>query len=245
MGTFKAPPPYDLDEAAERQIGPWLDLRTGGVATGPAQSKDDTVQGGLVNGSLLPIKGPGFRRVSAEDHGWGTGHMISLIQNASAYLSTQIWPGMTVVVGGIALQFGGKHAPHKSHQNGLDADILFIGQQNWKSVLDEKGQVSDRFKTEMNWAFWRSLFDQKIVENGKQVSVISMILVAPEIKTFLCDWALKNNIYSDPNDLEMMKRIRPTEGHDDHMHIRIRCSPHHPLCKKEGTYTDLGCPAVP
>lgn len=237
--------PYDLDEEAERKIGPWLDLRTGGVATGPMQSTADGAQGALVDGTLLPAKGLGFRRVSGAEEAWGTGHMISLIENAAAFLTTQIWPGMTVAVGDIAMQFGGKYGPHKSHQNGLDADLLFIGNQSWKSVLDDKGQVTERFNPEMNWAFWRSMFDQKIVENGKTISVISMILVAPEIKNFLCTWGTKNGVFKNADDLEMMKRIRPTEGHDDHMHIRLRCSPHHPLCRREGIASDLGCPASP
>lgn len=233
--------PYSLTEEQERMIGPWLDLRTGGIAVGPSQSKDGSSQGSLTNGSLMPKSGLGFRRVGDESESWGAGHMISLIENASAYFTKEIWPGKEICVGGIAKQFGGKYGPHKSHQNGLDADILFVGNNDWKSVLNEKGEVTDRFNTEMNWAFWRSIFDQKIVENGKEISIVTMILVDPRIKTFLCDWGTKNNIFANPIDRELMTRIRPTEGHDDHMHIRIRCSPHHPLCVREWIQQDLGC----
>lgn len=225
---------------AETSVGPWLDLQGGGWAEGAPQTRDG-VDGRLVNGSLLPAKGLGFRRLSSQAESWGAGHMISLLTAAAQELTTVTWPGMTLAVGDIAREFGGAYSPHRSHQNGLDVDILFIGNQSWRSVLDEQGQVTERFDPEMNWRFWRSLFDQKIIVNGRPQSVISMILVSPEIKDFLCVWSTQNRFLEDPENLEMMKRIRATEGHDDHFHLRLHCSPHHPLCLREGVSQKLGC----
>lgn len=235
---------YNLPAFAQASlnVSPWLDLQGGGISTGSAQPKPGMPDGGLLNGSLLPASGPGFRRDGPATDCWGAGHMVSLLENSAANLNTVIWPGMNIYVSEIAHQFGGKFEPHKSHQNGLDADVLYIGRSDWQSMLDANGNVTSRFIPEMNWAYWRSLFDQKMEVAGKEVSAVTMILVDPHIKSFLCAWTTQNGVLNDPQNLEMMRRIRPTEGHDDHFHIRLRCSPYHTQCVQEGLSSDLGCP---
>jgi penicillin-insensitive murein endopeptidase len=234
-------PPGDHDAA----IGPWLDLKGGGIADGPSQGKKDSgVYGALENGQELPVEGDGIKRLdgNARHNSFGTGFMISLLQDSAAAYHAK-HADQTVYVGAIAQERGGYFPPHSSHQNGLDADILFIGTKTYASVLD-KGVVSDRFKTELNWEYWRSLTAQKIVQNGREIPVVSMILVAPELKKFLCEWAKNTGHMSDPADIDLLKRLRPTEGHDTHFHTRLQCSPYHPKCLKQydpGLSKDTGC----
>lgn len=241
----------ETTEETEKRIGPWLDLSGGGIATGPAQGKaltlpDGSVQnliGGLQNGSLMPSRGSSYERIVGEQEGYVTGMMLSLLENAAAEYGKTIWPGWITAYGEIAQKEGGIFPPHKSHQNGLDADIPFLGHHDYDSVLDRNRQVTAQFLPEKNWEFWRLLYRQQILDKGQAVSVVSMILVSPEIKNFLCDWTQKNQMLLDPENVEILRKIRPTEGHDDHFHLRLRCSPHHPLCLKENIGSSP-CPVV-
>lgn len=231
----------ETDEELEKRIGPWLELRLGGNSVGPAQTVNNAnpdgtttpLYGSLSEGTLLPLSGEGFKRVNSPATSWGAGHMISLLQNASKEFVKNYDSQAVIHIGSIAQEHGGPFRPHSSHQNGLDADVLFVGTRNFDSVVDEHGIVTERFDRQKNWDFFKLLYSQKIKDGAKIQSVISMILVAPEIKTELCRWANENHLLEDKENLEMMKTIRPTAGHDDHFHIRLRCSPHHPQCRKQ------------
>jgi penicillin-insensitive murein endopeptidase len=231
--------PNESDDDRDLRLGPWLDLKGGGIAVGDSQgvvvaNPDGTftgAYGSLVNGSLVPASGPGFKRAGGAAQNYAAGFMLSLLENASAYI-TQAYPGLVVQIGGISQQTGGFFPPHKSHQNGLDADILFMGRTTWESVLDKERKVTARFDLVKNWEFWRQLTAQQYSNKGKVESIVSMILVAPEIKRHLCAWAMETGALNDPLNFEVMRRLRPTEGHEDHFHLRLRCSPYHVECLK-------------
>ncbi len=210
-----------------------LDLEGGGWAVNYANTHDG-VDGKLQNASQLPEKGPGFVRIGRPAETYGAGHMLSLIQGAAAVYEKTVDASVPIHVGAIAVQFGGPFRPHSSHQNGLDVDLLYMGQTKWKSVLDESGEVSDRFDIEKNWKFWRLLQSQKIERHGKRISIVKYIFVHPKLKATACDWAREKRLLENPMDAELMSKISPLQGHDDHMHVRIRCSPQHPLCLERG-----------
>lgn len=222
----------------EQELGPWLDLRGGGIAVGRAQPKaPDTAS--LVNGTLFPERGTYFQRISSAQHSYGTGMMVSLLQGAAMHFGIFVWPGYVTAIGEISTQNGGIFPPHSSHQNGLDADIPFIGTRNYESVVGSDGKVTAKFLPEQNWEFWRLLYRQQILKNNVPTSVVSMILVGPAVKQYLCEWANANGMLNDPENIEIMRRIRPTVGHDDHFHLRIRCSPYHLDCIDGGVSTSV------
>lgn len=236
--------PLESPEQEEKRIGPWLNLKEGGVAVGPPQGPvtvtnpdGSTFQqyGSLVNATPLPVSGPGFRRLSKQSkHDWGTGHMISLLQGASGEFARVFDPNAVILVGGISQQFGGHFPPHKSHQNGLDADVAYVGTHGFDSVLDRDRKVTDRLDRMRNWQYFRLMHGQKIRDKSKVLPSFTMIFVSPEIKGAFCDWASAQGILANADDADIMRRIRPTPSHDEHFHVRLRCSPHHPLCRKQG-----------
>ena len=95
-------------------------------------------------------------------------------------------------------------------------------------------QVGDRFDPELNWAFWKLITQQKIMNAGKPASAVYMIFVAPVIKDSICRWAKQNGLLMDPENSEVLRRLRRTEGHDTHFHIRLRCSPYYIDCIQLG-----------
>lgn len=219
--------------AQELSLSPLLDLHNGGQAAGAAQGKGPTL-GSLIDGTELPARGTGYVNAGDAKSDWGSGLMISFILNAAASMSAQ-YPGNLVYVGAIAQPQGGPYAPHQSHQNGLDADILFMGATNYDSVLDKDGNVTSRFETEKNWSIWRLATSQQIVTSvGQTTTAVSMILVDPRLKNFVCAWAKSHEAALEPLDYEVLRRLRPTAGHFDHFHLRFKCSPHYASCLNGG-----------
>jgi penicillin-insensitive murein endopeptidase len=236
---------------SEDLLGPWLDLQSPGFAVGPTQTiqrqtEGDTKApwyGSLSEGKLLPAYGEGFVRVNSSDTSWGTGMMISLLENASEYYVKSFTPGPKVHIASIAQEHGGPYGPHKSHQNGLDADIYFVGQTKYESVLDKGGNITAKFNPQQNWDFWKLLVSQQILSKGKPTSVVYMIFIAPVLKQFLCEWAKAQQILGNPLDAEVMRRLRPTEGHHTHFHLRLKCSPYHTECYQQNEIqSGTGCP---
>ncbi|MES2854539.1 MAG: penicillin-insensitive murein endopeptidase [Bdellovibrionota bacterium] len=224
----------------ETELAPLLDLKSGGISTGAAQGSGETT-GGLIDASLLPGAGEGFTGSRSERSRWGSGMMISMLVN-SASVFQQEYPGTVLKVGGISIQHGGTYSPHKSHQNGLDVDISFVGQTKYESVLDAEGNVTAKFDLERNWDYWRLITSQQILVKGKIESAVSMILVDPRIKTHLCEQMKAGVIPQEPLDLEVMKRLRPTVAHDDHFHVRLKCSPYYSQCISSRDYfKGTGC----
>ncbi|MGZ3695572.1 MAG: penicillin-insensitive murein endopeptidase [Bdellovibrionota bacterium] len=239
LGVRQLVASLETPEQRDARLAPWLDLSGGGIAVGSTDTitvkkPDGSVEntyGSLVTATQLPAQGEGFRRVRYEDQFWGTGMMISMIDRASAEFVTK-HPDLFVYVGAVAREHGGFFPPHKSHQSGLDADIPYIGTKGFETQLEKDGSVKKSFLTEKNWDYYRLLMSQRIFDNGKEFPAVSMILVDPRLKTHFCEFAKTQNLTS-PLDLEILRRMRPTEGHDDHFHLRLRCSPHHPLCLRQ------------
>lgn len=229
-------------DARDLEIGPWLNLHDGGQAVGVAQGKPGVTPGVLEHGTLLPETSPGLSSYKNPAARWGTGHMISLLTSSAADFHNH-HPEITLIVGAIAQEHGGTFPPHSSHQNGLDADVLFVGTTQYASVLDG-GVVSARFNPELNWEYWRSLTAQKIMRDDQPIPIVAAILVAPEIKTYLCTWARSTGRMTTPEDIDLLKRLRPTEDHDTHFHLRLQCSPYHAACVQPwdpGRSSGTGC----
>lgn len=138
------------------------------------------------------------------------------------------------MIGDISSQFGGPiSSRHKSHENGLDADIPYIGSDKFEKMLDENGHIRNDFEFRKNWQFWRIVASQRLYQDGEQITVLSRIFVNPSIKSGLCAWAKRTGIIGNALDADILRRIRPWDGHDKHFHMRLRCSPHYPACRNQ------------
>jgi murein endopeptidase len=214
----------------EKKIAPLLDLKSGGYASG------SHTHGRLLNGTRLKDGNEidSFKTVYPKrDTHWGTGLMISLIENGTAFFKREFFQNGQVMLGDISKKNGGDIGSHASHQSGLDADIPYIGNSKFETVITAKGGVGPNFNYEKNWQFFRLIASQKIIQDGQKLTVLNRIFVNPVVKKNLCKWALHNNILDDPFDADIMRRIRPTGGHHKHFHVRLRCSPHYPTCRNQ------------
>jgi penicillin-insensitive murein DD-endopeptidase len=224
-----APPKENFQErltAYEKQHGSWLNLREGGIAMGWH------TDGRLDKGTRL--SGAAIQQAYASrDTLWGAGIMVSLLENAANAFATLFLQGFKLVVGDISKRGGGFMPSHSSHQIGLDADIAYIGYDKFHLVLRGNSTMVSDFDFQKNWGFLRMLYGQNIVQDGRRHSVLNRVFMNPAIKRAFCDWAKKEGILQNPDDSDIMRRIRPTSGHNKHFHVRLRCSPYYPTCRNQ------------
>jgi Penicillin-insensitive murein endopeptidase len=104
---------------------------------------------------------------------------------------------------------------HKSHQNGLEYDIDYQSQT-------------------CNYEYF------KIVANAKNqlgLPVAHSILVEPSIKQALCAHAKSRKLKSN-EDKRLFEVLYSYPRHNDHSHIRLKCSPGHVGCWQQDTLVD-------
>jgi murein endopeptidase len=234
----------------EAHLAPLINLRDGGVSQGGyADEGNDDVRSSIVNASVLPINVPGLIPITVNRSAhYGSGMLVSFLENAATYLLNQL--GLKLYIGDMSLKRGGSYGPsssHNTHQNGLDADIAWIGIAHplVDSALKTNGKVVDHFDYEKTWNFLRLAAKQEIVEDAEKSTAVSRVFMSPAVKIGFCRWAKQNNVFDDSLNSELMRLVRPVAGHYKHFHLSLKCSPHYPLCRNlagpppEGT----GCPA--
>jgi penicillin-insensitive murein endopeptidase len=202
--------------------------------------------GSLVNPSQLPTDGPGFVHLF-EKRGryWGTEDLVGFIVEAASRMSLAYPEGERLQIGDIAAQKGGHISGHDSHQNGLDADIVFYRRNHVEQPVDTEAKgfiesfvrgnrVTPNFDVDRNWEIIKLLVSSDRV---------SRIFMDGAIKRTLCLHA--RALGEETTFIQTLRILRPLEGHTDHMHLRITCPEGSPRCQtQEPPPTGSGCQAV-
>lgn len=128
-----------------------------------------------------------------------------------------------IQIGDLSNVNGGSARPnHQSHQNGLDADIVYfpttniIQNQNanyWEEIFVRNGRVTNNFNSFRNWEMFKFL-----VNRGG----VNRIFVDTAIKREICRYA--REIGELNNFIYVHRRIRPSDQfHKTHFHLRMKC----------------------
>jgi penicillin-insensitive murein endopeptidase len=185
--------------------------------------------GSLVNPSTIALEDYGLIKVfQSRRRNFGTFELITMIKTIAGEMADLFPHRERLQIGDVANQHGGSLGKHKSHQNGLDADIVYFrkngAEQNpgWVGNFVEKfvvkGAVTKNFDTERNWAMINKLASYPQVQR---------VFVDIAIKKSLCKAYSKS---ADPIAQQSLRILRPAVSHDDHMHVRIGCPPGSTRC---------------
>jgi penicillin-insensitive murein endopeptidase len=117
---------------------------------------------------------------------------------------------------------------HRSHQNGLDVDIWYWlpkeAQERRLGRDEVEGWTAPSMLTpdhqDLDLARWTSL-QVEMLRLAASYDEVDRVFVHPLIKKALCD---------QERDREWLHKLRPWWGHDDHMHVRLRCPPDDDRC---------------
>lgn len=132
-----------------------------------------------------------------------------------------------VVVGDLSLSRGGPTVGgHNSHQNGLDVDI-------WFHLFKGKGKDFEFWQTEeMRSALKDKSFGRDqlmMLAFLAQDKRVERIFVHPVIKKRICE---QSSEFRKPSfSSEQLRKIRPWYGHDDHLHLRLKCPEDNKKCE--------------
>jgi len=189
--------------------------------------------GRLVDGIQLP-DGPGYF-VRRKNRNYGTADTIRALQNAFFAVKKRLPRVHDIVVGDISKKDGGRLAPHKSHQTGIDADIGFYFHNQKpagpKVALDAQ---SSKLDLEATWALIeefvgasadKSRVDYMFIGYGVQEKLYRYAESKGESKKKLA-W-----LFQYPRGSRAMHGlIRHEPGHTNHIHIRFKCPRHNKEC---------------
>ncbi|HEY3040101.1 MAG TPA: penicillin-insensitive murein endopeptidase [Pyrinomonadaceae bacterium] len=171
----------------------------------------------------MPLSGPGFIRQKDEGRSFGLPETISALTGIAAAWHRLHPQGPRIGIRDISRQGGGKLSPHKSHQVGLDVDLMLEdGKASWYRKKGPK--VNNRYKWELNSTYSRALtaeLARLILEHPKGGLKIKFIL------------------FDDPQIRSVSTKVKKddTSLHLDHLHVRF-CAPAYFAAKVDRKFTN-------
>ena len=200
-----------------------------------APSRGQTqVIGGASNGCVggaqtLPESGPGFVSVRRyRNRYYGHPELIRMIGDLGVAARAK---GLDLVMVGDLSQPRGGRMPssHRSHQNGLDADIWFT----LARTPEAAGRLMDNGDDPQSMVKPGGLFiadawgpaQRFLLETAARHPKIDRIFVNPAIKRAVCREV--------KGDRSWLRKLRPWFGHDAHFHVRLRCPADSPQCNQQ------------
>jgi penicillin-insensitive murein DD-endopeptidase len=212
------------------------------------------VQTGAVE---LPERGTGFARYRS--HGtyyWGQPELIEGIQQAARRVHEALPGGAPLLVGDISARHGGKISRHYSHRSGRDVDLLwYVTTPDGASVrsptfvrlgADGLGRVPNiggfvRLDVPRQWELIKALLTSPHID-------VQWLLASSTVEALVIDYGLARG--DDPELIWRAQNVmlEPADSlpHDDHLHLRIACSPAQSArgCEGGGPYWNWLPPAI-
>jgi penicillin-insensitive murein DD-endopeptidase len=192
----------------------------------------------------LPDRGDGFCRYRARDgYYWGQPGLVNGLRDAARRVQLA-WPGgAALVVGDLSARFGGKIERHNSHRSGRDADLLWYVTDSWGNSVqnpsfvhiggDGVGTIPGRGEVRLDvpreWQLIKALLSSEQLD-------VQWLYASHPVRSLILAHA--SAMEEDP---ELVRRAaavmsQPAESlsHDDHLHLRIACSPENSAAGCEG-----------
>jgi len=195
--------------------------------------------GDLEGGIALPAKGPGFLANPKKDPDsrYGTVELVQALVKAAEVVDREL-PGGELLVGDLGRPKGGVIKGHGSHQAGRDVDVLFylLGSDgkpmrgvaapldlagegtDYKDLADPSDEVPVRIDLPRTWKFIEALLQQEKV-------YVQRFFLVEHLRTQLIDYAQKTGAPAAIVERFGHLTCQPGFPHDDHLHIRLFCSP--------------------
>jgi penicillin-insensitive murein endopeptidase len=202
-------------------------------------SRGSCGHGEIAGGLALPDRGPGFLHNPKRPYEarFGSVEMVQMIIKAAAVVEREL-PGNVLVVNDIGLEHGGTIRQHGSHQAGRDADILFYTLDEHGAPLqsvgvpiDPKGDGVDfkdlsvpeddqpvRLDAPRTWRFVQAMLEG----DGDKVQRIFLV---EHVRGMLLAQAERARAPAAIVQRFSELTCQPSTPHDDHMHVRLFCSP--------------------
>ncbi|MCF8483495.1 MAG: penicillin-insensitive murein endopeptidase [Rhodospirillum sp.] len=198
--------------------------------TGPAHAIGATNLGCLTGGmALAPDSAPLEILRPQRNRFWGHPILVATLRDLARSLDAM--GHAPLLVADMGLPRGGPlPSGHRSHMNGLDADIWFRGDgpahhdATWLATPSALSAVAPN-GLEINPA----VFDagtRALLETAARDTRVDRIFVNPVLKRALCQ-----ERGGEPEAAVWLGKLRPWWGHDRHAHLRLTCPGDSPDCQ--------------
>jgi penicillin-insensitive murein DD-endopeptidase len=197
----------------------------------------------------LPERGEGFERYRAQGtYYWGQPSLVHGIEEAARRVHEVFPGGAPLLVGDISARQGGKIARHQSHRSGRDVDLLWyvttldgVSIRNPSFVQlgpDGLGRVPGRggyvqLDVPRQWLLIKALLDSPHMN-------VQWLYSSSIVEALVLNYALAKG--DDPELIWRAQNVmlQPMDSlpHDDHLHLRVACSPEASVrgCEGGGPY---------
>jgi penicillin-insensitive murein endopeptidase len=165
------------------------------------------------------------------DRAWGTPQLVEAIERAAEEVRWLIPDADPLVVGDMSMERGGYFAGHKSHREGLDADIgLFSGHARQTRAFNDLDATT--FDVASNWILIRAflktglveriLLDHSLIELLRDYLASTGELTAEEI-----DQVFPRSAQDRWNRDGILHQaiVHHATSHRNHLHLRVLCAP--------------------
>lgn len=188
-----------------------------------------TYSNGCVIGAVaLPLDGAGYSVIRPQrNRYWGHPTLVEFIQSLGfEALKRQLG---VLMIADMGQPRGGPISGHASHELGLDVDIwLRLLPGNLMDVAERNSPVSQSAvipgTSSIDRSFW-SPAHVELYHAAATLPNVDRIFAHPVIKRELCETVT--------GDRSWLGKIRPWYGHDEHMHVRLRCPDDSPQCRPQ------------
>jgi murein endopeptidase len=170
-------------------------------------------------------EGPKWQLRPWRARAYGTERVVAQLMIAFDAFGRRHPDAHPIVVGELSSRSGGRIRPHSSHQSGRDVDLGYVVSEpappngRWPKVTPET------FDAEINWSFVRAL-----VETGE----VERIFIDARLQRQLLEAARSElpeedlgqwfSVAAPTRRAASRATIAHWAGHDDHLHVRFRCS---------------------
>lgn len=190
------------------------------------------VQTGAVE---LPLKGPGFERYRPFGSAYfGQPELVNEVQRVARSLDER-WPGPPLVLGDLSARDGGQIPRHNSHRSGRDIDLLwflttpqgapvrspgFIHVGPDGIAIDPDTGSYYRLDIERQWAAIRTFLESETVH-------VQWMFMSRPVEAMIIQYARARGETDELLWRAETVMIQPQGSlpHDDHIHLRISCTP--------------------
>ncbi len=188
-------------------------------------------RGCLAGGVELPLDGPTWQVMRVKrNRNWGHPELVKFLERFAPLAAKATgWPG--ILVGDMAQPRGGPLPyGHTSHQVGLDVDIWLTPMPDHRLSDQQRNDMPPLFlvapdRKHVNPKTWTPAYPA-FVRTAAEQPEVERIFINAAIKKELCRLEGKHHY-------AWMSKVRPWYGHDDHIHVRLKCPSGSPQCRHQ------------
>lgn len=192
----------------------------------------------------LKKKGDGYALLRSNGRNWGNPRLVHAIADAAKAVVHER-KGAPLMIGDMSDRFGGEASGHRSHRSGRDADLLFyITTPDGRPLpspgfvrfgADGLAQLETGSKKFVRLDVAREWLLVKALVTSKEANV-QWLFCARWLEALIIEYARAKD--EDPEVIWQAENVLLQPGdsaaHDDHLHLRIACTPDEAVAGCEG-----------